>query len=246
MIHYWRILLITALVASSVTTAQAIQLYFAPDSSFAAVGDTIRLSGQITPTDTLRGFSVYLVYDTTKLALVGAPVPGSLIASRSDLDFRYADHVLSAPDWLEVGATVFSADYWAGPGELFQMSMVMRGCGDEGMTAEVGFRQPGGEYIAGDFSSPAFLICDRVPVQPGQLVAAPWPAGSVTLRWNRVMSDTLGRPILFPVRYDIHRQPVFPLFGPEMVIAATADSVFVDALDSTETYHYTITATTTP
>jgi hypothetical protein len=239
-------MLFAVLIACCGSTAQAIELYFTPDSSFAAVGDTIQLSARITASDTLRGFSVYMVYDTNQIDLVGVPIPGPLIASRAGLDFRYADHIVSAPDWLEVGATVFSTDYWAGPGELFQMSMVMRGCGDLTMTAELGFRRPSGEYIPGDFTSPVFLVCDRVPADPGHVVISPLPVGVVSLRWNQVRLDTLGRPILYPVIYDLHRQQILPSMGPDLVIVSTADTTYIDPLDGTESYNYTVTAIVTP
>ena len=111
--------------------AKAIEFFFAPDSSFGQVGDTVMLSGRIGPSDTLRGFTIYIFNDTNIVDLAEAPAPGSLISGRQGLDFRFADHIVASPEWLEVGATVFSNDYWAGPGELFAIRFVFRQCGED-------------------------------------------------------------------------------------------------------------------
>ena len=114
--HYSIILLFVAVaLVGHHNPACATELYFQPDTSFGAIGDTVDISAWITSSETVRGFTIYMYYDTNQVDLAAAPIPGALIAGLSGLDFRYADHIVAAPNWLEVGATIFGSTFWAGP-----------------------------------------------------------------------------------------------------------------------------------
>jgi hypothetical protein len=218
--------------------AEAVELFFLPDTSFGQIGDTVTLSALMTASDTVRSFAVYMVYDTNLVDLASAPVPGALVAGRAGLDFRYADHVPAAPDWLEVGATVFSTDYWAGPGELFQVRFVFRGCGDVSMTADVGFRRPNGTFIPGTFNPPEFRICGHVPQNTSMLTIREFSVNSIILRWYSVTLDTLGQPLPPPVLYIVYRQQIEPTQGAVTLISTVPDTTYVDNFDTGTQYTY--------
>jgi len=117
-------------------TGLAIDFYFEPDTAFGEVSETVLLSGRIGPSDLMRGFTVYMAYDTNLVRLAEPVVPGSLIVGREGLSFGYFDHDY-LPDLLEVYGTIMSpsVDFWAGPGELFQLRFELRMCGDAEITA---------------------------------------------------------------------------------------------------------------
>lgn len=217
---------VIALVCTFVP-ASATEMYFQPDSSFGAIGDTVNLSAWITSSDTMRGFTVYLIYDTNLVELAAPPVAGSLIAGLTGLDFRYLDHVPSAPGWLEVGATIFGTSFWAGPGELFQMRMVFRGCGDVPITASFSMRRPDGSYVPCTFNPPEFLICDRIPQAPDSLTIFS-DGNTNVLRWKSVTLDTLGRALIVPPLYRILRNQLAPAVLPYVVIDSTLSTSFID------------------
>ena len=225
---------------------RAIDFFFEPDTSEGSVGDTITLSAQISPSDSLRGFTIYMMYDTNLIDLAAPPTAGTLLAGRPGLDFRYADHIPSAPDWLEVGATIFGTSFWAGPGELFQIRFVLRGCADVVMTADVGFRRPDGSFIPGVFHPPAILICDRVPQRANDLTIYPFDISSVVLRWLPVTQDTLGRPLLDPPSYAVVRQQIQPLELPADTVTTVPDTFYVDPYDAAIQYLYHIITQTNP
>jgi hypothetical protein len=241
---YWMIIMLAMMMLSS--ESQAIDFFFQPDTSSGNIGDTIRLSGRIGPSDTLRGFTIYLSNDTTVLDLASPPVAGSLIANRQGLDFRYLDHVASEPDWLEIGATVFSTDYWAGPGELFQVSFVLRQCGDISLSASVGFRRPNATYIAGNYDPPEIFICRAVPQYPTCLTLSPAPPEGIVLRWCSVTLDTLGHELLAPPNYRVWRQQILPVVNPAAPVATVPDTFFTDPFDTGTDYIYYVTAQAAP
>lgn len=238
------LLLVGVFLLSHVRIAAAFDFFFLPDTSRGNMGDTVTVTGRIGPSDTLRSFTVYLFYDTNAVDLVRPPLPGALIAGRAGLDFRYADHIPAAPNRLEIGATVFSTDYWAGPGELFIARFALRRCGDETMAGSPGFRRPDGSYIPGVFDPPMFLICPRVPQSPRELTIYQTTSDSLELRWNPVVFDELGRMLLVPPEYRIFRQQMLPAPLPPMLIGSTGSTVYTDAIESGDLYHYYIVTVT--
>ncbi len=232
-----RMIMVIALWGSF-AVAGATELYFQPDTSSGAIGDTVNLSAWITSSDTMRGFTIYMVYDTNFVDLAAPPVPGSLLAGRSGLDFRYSDHILAAPDWLEVGATIFGTSFWAGPGELFRLRMILRDCGNITMTADFGLRRPDGTFVAGDFNPPLFSICTAPPMAPDSLTIF-WTGTSAILRWKAVTLDTLGFVLPQPPFYRIFRSQEMPTALPYIVIDSTFSTTAEDSLASgTEHFYY--------
>ncbi len=224
----------------------AVDFVFQPDTSEGDVGESVWLSGQIGASELMRSFTIYLQYDTNRIDLLEPPVAGTLIAGRQGLDFRYLDHVPSEPDWLEIGATVFSTDFWAGPGELFRVRFLLRSCADVVISAPFGvaFRTSGNVYVLGTYDPPAILICDRIPASITQLTIIPAPS-SVTLRWPSVHLDTLGRPLIQTPVYLIYREPILPP-QPESLIATIPDTFFIDPFQTGDEYIYRVTVQTSP
>jgi len=133
----YRLCLAVCFVLSSGITglAQAIELFFEPDTTVADSGQIVEFSCLIGPSDLLRGFTVYMAYDTNMIDLYEPPVPGALVANQQGLQFNYFDHAPFQPNRLEIGATIFSEDFWQGPGEIFRMRMILRTCGVESIDA---------------------------------------------------------------------------------------------------------------
>ncbi len=231
----------TIALSSMLTSAGATELYFLPDTSSGAIGDTVDLSAWITSSDTVRGFTIYMVYDTNYVDLAAPPVPGALLAGRPGLDFRYSDHIIAAPDWLEVGATIFGTSFWAGPGELFRMRMILRDCGNITMTASFGLRRPDGSFIAGDFNPPVFAICTAPPMAPDSLTIF-WTGTSAVLRWKAVTLDTLGFVLPQPPLYRIFRNQEMPAVLPFVVIDSTFGTTAEDSLATGTEHLYYIEA----
>jgi len=117
-------------------TGFALDFFFVPDSSVGDAGDTILVSGWIGPSDSMRGFTIYMAYDTNLICLAAPVTAGHLIADRDGLNFGYFDHDY-LPDVLEVYGTIMnpSVDFWAGPGELFRLSLKLRSGGESSITA---------------------------------------------------------------------------------------------------------------
>jgi hypothetical protein len=241
-IFFWFLLLFTTFPIRS----WAVTLSFLPDTSRGEIGDTIQLSGRIGPSDTLRGFTMYMVYDTNQIDLSTAPIAGSLIANRTGLDFRYSDHAGAAPNRLEIGATIFGTSFWAGPGELFVIRFVLRQCGTVIPTAEVGFRRPDASFIPGVYDPPEIVICSAPPVRPFGLTIIKSGGDSVSLHWNSVTVDMDGFPLQAPPQYWIYRQAVIgPVLPPDR-IAVTSDTLYFDVFAESAAYFYFITANRTP
>ncbi len=236
-------LLGTLVVAGTLNCAAAIELYFQPDSSFGNVGDTVEVAAFVTPTDTVRGFTVDMYYDTNLVDLAAAPTVGTLIAGLTGLDFRYQDHTVAAPHRLEVGATVFGSSFWAGPGELFRLKMVFRGCGDVPMTGDFGLRRPDGTFLPADFNPPVFLVCHRVPQSPDSLTIYWLPTGA-ELRWKASTLDTLGRTLFAAPYYRIWRTELDPVPMPYTLVDSTFSLIYLDTAATANQSEYFIDAKT--
>lgn len=234
-------IMLSAVISASYDWAGATTMYFVPDTAYADLGDTVTFTAHITASDTVRGFTVYMVYDTNIVDLVGAPTPGSLIAGLPGLDFRYADHIVAAPAWLEVGATVFGTTYWAGPGALFQFSLVMRECGVVPMTGSFSMRRPNGNFIPGTFSPPAILVCDAVPLAPDSLTIF-WTGTAAYLRWKAVTENEFGFPLADPPTYVVYRAEELPAFSPFAPIDTVNTLEYVDSTGLGEEHLYYVRA----
>lgn len=224
----------------------AIDFFFSPDTSYGALGDTVSLSGQIGPSDTLRSFTIYIYNDTNRIDLAPPVMVGSLLAGHEGLQFNYFDHPPNAPTRLEIGGAIFGTDFWAGPGELFRLRFVLRACVDYEPAADVGFRHPDGSFVLGNYDPPTFLICDRVPQSPAHLIIYVFPPGSVTLRWDGVRLDALGRPLLLPVSYQVYQQQILPSALPVVNIATVTDTFYTDGFSTGVEYLYHVSAQTVP
>jgi hypothetical protein len=129
------LLLVVLAELSCSKSGLALDFFFVPDTSFGQAGDTILVSGCIGSSDLMRGFTVYMAYDTNLIHLAAPVIAGSLIAGREGLNFGYFDHDY-IPDALEVYGTIMnpSVDFWSGPGELFQLSFMLRANGETSIT----------------------------------------------------------------------------------------------------------------
>jgi hypothetical protein len=235
-----------ALACGMATSVLAVDFFFEPDTISANIGDVIQLAGRIGPSDTVRGFTIYLVYDTNLVDLVPPPLPGTLIANRAGLDFRYSDHIPVAPNRLEIGATVFSTDYWSGPGEIFRMNLAVRRCANVAMTAEVGFRRPNAQYIPGVFYPSVIQICPASPLPPIGLMINIFEPGMTTLCWNRVQMDSLGRPIIAPLLYRVFQQQIQPVLQSPVLLITVADTMITFSRDAAVENVYQVKAATNP
>lgn len=233
-------LLIAFLISLSIgmEPAHSTEMSFDPDTVNADLGDTITISAYITSSITVRSFTVYLTYDTNDVDLVNAPVPGALITSLPGLDFRYSDHIPAAPDWLEVGATIFGNTFWAGPGELFQLSLVVRECGALPMSGSFSLREPDGTFHPGDFSPPALFMCDAPPTEPDSLTIF-WTGTAADLRWRPVTLNTFGQTLAQPPMYYIYRADDV---SPFVIIDSTMATVYTDLTVPADNQFYYVTA----
>ena len=240
------LLLLTAALISA-PASLAIDFFFAPDTSTGEIGQTVLLSGRIGPSDLMRGFTVYMAYDTNVIDLSEPPVPGALIADRQGLQFNYFDHVAIHPDRLEIGGTVFGSDFWAGPGELFQMRMLLRSCADAPITSAGApfFVDANGNYPAVTFHPAVVLVCARIPAAVSALTIHP-VSNSVILRWPAVTTDYLGRPLFTSPSYAIYRQQILPNELPPENIGITNTTLYVDPLNTGASYSYYLITLTTP
>jgi len=164
----------------------AIDFFFAPDTALGNAADTVWVSGRIGPSDSMRGFTIYMAYDTNLIRLAQPVAPGSLIVGREGLNFGYFDHNY-IPDVLEVYGTIMnpSVDFWAGPGELFRLGFQLRECGDAPITAPYPpfFIDAHGGFPTVTFHDGTVFICDQVPEPPYELTIQPGSPDSVILRW---------------------------------------------------------------
>jgi hypothetical protein len=226
-------------------SARAVDFYFSPDTAQGNVGDTVMFLGRIGPSDLMRGFTVYLGYDTNKMKLAAAPKPGSLVASRQGLSFFYYDHIPTFPDRLDIGAAVYSTDYWSGPGDLFSVRFVLRGCGDVMIADPYAprFTAPDGTTMPWSFDSATVLICDRVPEAPEHVTIAA-AASVVILRWDVVTTDIRGRSLLAPATYAVFRERLRPTYLPPVQIALLEGTSCADSTRSALACRYYVIART--
>ena len=241
----WRPLFFVLSVLATACPAAAVDFFFQPDSATGDVADTVLFSGRIAASDTMRGFTVYLGYDTTKLKFAGATA-GSLIAGRQGLQFYAYDHTPVNADRLDIGAAVFSTDYWAGPGEIFQVRFALRGCGDIPVTApyEPSFVAPDGNPLPWTFEPATVLICERVPAAPVHLTISVVETDSLQLVWQPVVRDTFGRALLSPPQYRIYQQQIRPVLLPPVLTDVVTDSAYRTAVPSSiECIYHVITQT---
>jgi hypothetical protein len=241
----WRRLFFVLSVLATACPAAAVDFFFQPDSASGGVPDTVLFSGRIAASDTMRGFTVYLGYDTTRLKFAGASA-GTLIAGRQGLQFYAYDHTVANPDRLDLGAAVFSTDYWAGPGEIFQVRFALRGCGDVPVTAPYHprFVAPDGSLLPWSFEPATVLVCERVPAAPAHLTISVAATDSLQLTWRPVIHDTLGRALLSPPQYGIYQQQIRPVLLPPVLTGVVTDSAYRTAVPgSTQCTYYVIAQT---
>lgn len=241
----WRPLFFVLSLLVTACPAAAVDFFFQPDSATGDVADTVLFSGRIALSDTMRGFTVYLGYDTTKLKFAGASA-GSLIAGRQGLQFYAYDHTVANPDRLDIGAAVFSTDYWAGPGEIFQVRFALRDCGDVPVTAPYSprFVAPDGSLLPWSFDPATVLACERVPAAPVHLTISVAATDSLQLVWSPVVCDTFGRALLSPPQYLIYRQQVLPVLLPPVLAASISDTAYQMTLPSSTECTYFVIAQT--
>ncbi|MBK6765054.1 MAG: hypothetical protein IPG71_01740 [bacterium] len=231
------------LLTTRVAFAQPYQLFLTPDSLFSNGGDTVTVSCMIGPSELLRGYTVYLAYDTNHVDLIAPPTAGTLIAGRVGLQFNFFDHIPIQPNRLEVSATVFGTDFWAGPGELFQARFRVTGCNDWGIYPPFNpfLVSATGSLPPSTLTGATVLACERVPQAPDSLTIV-WVPNGVALRWKPVMLDTLGRGLLIPPLYEVWRSEVMPTDLPFAVIGSTPLPTFTDSTSSGDEHLYHVRA----
>ncbi len=223
--------------------AEAIDFFFEPDTAVGEIGNVIQFSGRIGESELMRGYTVYMAYDTNRIDLYDAPLAGSLVANQEGLEFNYFDHPPFEPGVLEIGATVFGTDFWQGPGELFTMRMSLRTCGDEPIVAPFApfFVAADGTYPAVAFHPALVRICDPVPQAANALtIRHVTDPAQVMLRWFPVTMDTLGRPLFQAPMYLVVGQQIQPSLDPPLTIAVVPDTFYADPLETGIEYIYTV------
>jgi hypothetical protein len=225
--------------------AAAIEIFLAPDTVRGDAGESVVVSGQIGATSIMRGFTVYLAYDTTVLDVAEAPEAGTLVSGLSGLNFNYFDHPSFEPNVLEIGGTVFGTDLWSGPGELFRVRFALRRCMDMMITAPfVPFLvDSAGGLPAAHFTPTLVTVCGRVPAAPQGLTAY-CVEDTLRIRWQAVRQDTLGRMLFVEPVYAVLRERLSPL--PDVILlAVVADTFYADSTLIGE-YLYHISALSAP
>lgn len=221
---------------------QAVDVFLVPDSTYGDAGDTVEITCEIGATELMRGYTVYMAYDTNLIRLVHPALPGSVVADQEGLQFNYFDHIPIFPDRLEIGATVFGDDLWSGPGDIFTARFELLDCGDVPITAPFPpfFVDAENNYPPTTFTGAAVLICGRVPAPVSDLVILPLTTGGVHLWWNPVATDTLGRPLTEPPVYSIFRQQILPDLQPAAFLNAVSDTEYFDSYSTGSMYQYYI------
>ncbi|MBI5060519.1 hypothetical protein HZB60_12155 [candidate division KSB1 bacterium] len=222
-----RILTRLSLLLLMTVPALSLDFYLDPDTLQASAGQEVTLSARITASDLLRSFTVYLAYDTNVIDLIPPLLPGPLVAGHSGLQFDYFDHAPMHPTLLEVTATIIGSDLWQGPGELFQLTLATRTCGDAVMTAPFApiFLDGGGNAVPVAFAGAIVGVCPRVPQPASNLTCYQNLGPTVILRWHEVLLDTLQRPLWSAPIYRVLGQQMLPVPEPEVVLTETADTV---------------------
>lgn len=239
----YKTLFLLTLLIGEIAAAQPYLLSLSPDSLFGDSGDTVTVSCMIGASELLRGYTVYLAYDTAHVDLVAPPTAGALVAGRVGLQFNYFDHIPIYPDRLEVGATVFGTDFWAGPGELFQARFRITGCNDWGIFAPFNpfLVSAAGTLPSSSLTGATVLACDRIPQAPDSLTIF-WTGSGANLRWTPVTLDTLGRSLLVAPLYRIQRNQQMPFVIPFAAIDSTVTTAYHDGTAAGEEHLYFIEA----
>ena len=231
-----------------VPSARAANFYFAPDTSHGDVGQTILVSGMIDSTALMRGYTIYMTYDTNVVDLAEPPVVGSLLAGHEGLQFNYFDHAAFLPNALEITATIFGTALWQGPGELFRARFVLRQCGAPQMTAPYPpfFIAADNTYPTVTYHPPAILICSLIPAHPQDLTIYPDSSFGLRLFWNTVTQDTNGQTLPNAPAYQIYRQQMIPSPQPEVIIATVSDTSYEDSTIQDGEWIYHVSALPAP
>jgi hypothetical protein len=226
----------------------AIDLFFTPDSANGDVGQSVLVSGNIGASALMRGFTVYMAYDTNIFDLSEPPVAGTLIANHQGLQFNYFDHPAFEPEVLEIGGTIFGTDFWQGPGELFRMRFTLRQCRIEQITAPFApfFVAADETYPTVTFHPATIVVCPGMPVAPTGLTIFPITAAAVRLTWSSVQVNVLGNPLPAAPNYAIYRQQILPSQLPPVLIVTVADTAYTDNHDTGTAYLYRVAAQITP
>ena len=244
-----RCILLNLSIALLLTSpAAAIDVFFVPDTVSGQVNQTVTLSVQISPTDLMRSFTIYMAYDTNRFDLYEPPTPGPVIAGHAGLQFNYFDHAPFLPNVLEVTATIFGSDFWQGPGEIFQVRFILRSCGDEPLVAPYPpfFIAADDSYPPGNFHPALVRICNVVPRPAQSLTISRFDPLSVILRWLPVTQDTSGLPLPSAPSYLVSRQQILPSVQPPVFIATVPDTFYTDPYDAGVEYLYQIITQTSP
>lgn len=225
-----------------------LDFFFEPDTADGDVGQIVQLSGRIGASQLMRGYTVYMEYDTNVIDLYEPPVAGSLVAGLPGLQFNYFDHAPFEPTLLEIGATVFGTSFWQGPGELFRIRLLLRNCGTESIVPPFPpfFVAADDTYPPVDYHPAIIFICPLVPQPPARLTLFRNSLQTVQLTWSAVHLDTLNHPLNTDPFYNILRWQVQPVPGPILVIGSTTDTTFADSLNGTIQYNYQVKAVVTP
>ena len=242
--HTGRILLygLILLFAGILQPASAIDFFFEPDTAFGEIGQVVQFSGRISESELMRGYTVYMVYDTNRIDLYEPPLPGALIVNQQGMQFNYFDHAPFQPTLLEIGATVFGTDFWQGPGEIFTMRMILRTCGNELIAAPYPpfFVAANETYPPVTYHQALVRICNVIPEAANQLTIMLNDPLSMILRWSPVTQDTSGFPLPASPTYVIVRQQVLPTLLPPENAGTTLDTFFVDPQGPGTDYIYHI------
>jgi hypothetical protein len=241
-------LVCAVLTAFACPGAYALDFFFVPDTSAGNIGETVLLSGQIGDSPLMRGFTVYMAYDTNVIDVSEPPVAGSLISGHSGLQFNYFDHAPFEPNLLEIGGTIFGTDFWQGPGELFQVRFALRQCAVEDVVAPYApyFLAADGDHPTVTYHAATVIVCPGLPMSPSGLTVYPNSPSSVQLLWPAVALNFAGQPLPSAPVYRIYRQQILPSVLPVEIIATVADTVYIDDLTTGTDYIYQVTAQTTP
>jgi hypothetical protein len=236
-----RLFLFAIFLLNFAVAGYAVEVYLSPDSIETNIGDTVTVGCLIGPSDLLRGYTVYLSYDTNRVKLAAPPLPGSVVSGQSGLNFSYFDHEPFFPEVLEVSATVFGDDFWQGPGDLFSARFVILECGDEPLaTPYLPFIvDPGNNSVEVTVTGSLLMICERIPSPVSSLTVYP-DIGGIRLSWNPVTTDTLNRPLLLQPVYSIFRTSIIQSSLPPLMIGSVADTTYWDSLEPDDGYTYYI------
>jgi hypothetical protein len=206
------------------------------------------MSAQIDASVPLRGFVVYLRYDTTMIKLAVPPVTGTLVRNVPGLNFSYFDHPPFYPTLLSVGGAVMGSATFSGPGELFQIRFLLRQCGDASisMSGTPYLQDTNGVFITSSYTPAVIMVCPRIPVAVSGLTISQMPNNSFALYWPPASTDLLGRRLFVPVAYRVLRQQIQPEILSPLELTVVADTSYVDVNPAGTQCLYHIVVSSTP